>query len=56
MDPRYQLERAMDRLEKDLFDGAITDEEYREEMRALEADYRDAAHEAAQDEYERWFE
>lgn len=56
MDPHYQLERVMARLDKELLDGKITNEEYREEMRALEADYRDSAYEAAQAEYGRWFE
>ena len=55
MDPQYQLERAMDRLEEAFNRGEITDEEYWAEMRELQAEYRDSAREAAEAEYERWF-
>ena len=55
MGPREQLERAMDRLEEAYNRGEITPEDYRTEMRELQAEYRDAAPEAAQREYDGWF-
>lgn len=54
MDPRTQIERAMDRLEEAEARGEISLDEMREEMRELQAEYRDAAAEAAQDVYDDW--
>ena len=55
MEPRELLERVMDRLEEAYDRGEITPEDYKAEIRELRAEYRDAAADAAQDEYARWF-
>jgi hypothetical protein len=55
MGPREAIERAMDRVEEAYNNGHISADEYHEEMRALQREYRDAAAEAAQDEYDNWF-
>lgn len=53
------FEREEQALEDELASGQITQAEFHEQMRDLERDYRDAAHEAAQDAYDReledWF-
>ena len=47
MGTQEMLERAMERLESELDQGKITKEEFRQEMRDLQAEYREAAAEAA---------
>jgi hypothetical protein len=42
-------DREAERIEQDLLDGRITDEEYRREMRYLEESRRAEAEEAARD-------
>lgn len=56
MDPREQIERQMDRLEEAYERGEIDAETLAEEMRLLKEDCREAAAEAAQAEYDRWFD
>lgn len=52
------FDREVQAIEKACFDGLITSTECDEEIRELERDRRDAAHEAAQEAYddvlERW--
>lgn len=55
MHPREQIERQMDRIEAAYSAGEIDYGQYHEEMRLLQEDYRGAAAEAAQAEYEEWF-
>ena len=55
MGTQEMLERAMERLESELDQGKITKEEFRQEMRDLQAEYKEAAAEAANEEYQRWF-
>lgn len=51
-------EREEERIEQAFANGDLTPEEYREELRELQRDYRAAAEEAAEraysDEMERW--
>ena len=53
-----QLEREEDQLEQDLAAGLISQSEFNREMREIQRDYRESAHEAAgeayRDELERW--
>lgn len=48
-----QMEREEQYLERQYADGQISYDEYIREMNQLERDYREAAHEAARDAYER---
>jgi hypothetical protein len=48
-----QMEREEASLDEALAQGRISKAQYREEMRQLQRDYREAALEAAQDAYER---
>lgn len=58
MDPRRQLDRALDDLEKSRESGDISQEDYIRESNEMERDYRAEAEEAAerarQDELDRW--
>jgi hypothetical protein len=53
------MEREEALLEQQLEDGQITNKEYQKELRELQRDYAaaasEAAREAAQAEYERWY-
>ena len=53
----WQAQRAMeheeDQLVKDLNEGRITQQQYREAMRDLHREYNDAANDAAQQAYDR---
>lgn len=44
-------DRAVDQLEKDLSSGAISDEEYWQQVRELNAELRECAQEAADQAY-----
>lgn len=48
-----QIEREEEWLLKQFNEGIITREEFNTAMRDLQRDYRDAAHEAAREAYER---
>lgn len=55
LDPQSVFDRQVDRLDEAYERGELTSEEYREEMRLLQAEYRDMAAEAAREEYDSWF-
>ena len=58
MSIQTQLEREQDILAGELENGYIDKDEYTQQMNELERDYRDAAHEAAdqarEEELDRW--
>jgi len=51
MSIQRQIERAQDKLEKLLDEGAISQKEFNEEMRDLQREYMAAAEEAAEAAY-----
>ena len=58
MSLRNQFDREMESIERDFENGDMTEKEYRDSIREMERDYREAARESAQEayyaEYERW--
>ena len=48
-----QFDREEDQIEQDYENGVITAKERNQYLRDLQREYRDAAHEAAQEAYER---
>ena len=51
-----QMQREQECLDRDLENGAIDIKEYNQQMRDIEADYRDAARDAADEAYDREME
>jgi len=45
------FDNAVDQLEKDLDEGVISDKEFRDEMRNLNAELEQQAHDAAEEAY-----
>ena len=51
-DPQRYFDKQVDILDDELANGMITTQEYNEQVRELERDYREMADQAAQDAYE----
>lgn len=51
----HWFDKAVEELEAELENGLISQEDFRQEMKALQAELRDARTEAAQDAYDNYY-